>query len=120
MDEDTLEQKRAAGLVGGLVTAARYDGREITAAARKGRWQSYLDKVPARFTDPADREERARKLWLADQRRYAQLAAAARTRAAKARQAERAALAELEAINDAGPDLDATALADAGSDGADL
>lgn len=55
--------RRQVARIGGLTRAARYDGREVTSAARRG--------FMARFEDEVDPE---RKLSLAERQRRAQAA----------------------------------------------
>jgi hypothetical protein len=100
---------QAAGRIGGLTRAATAPTPQaITEGWRKGRFQRYIDDVKAvmpELADEADIIRRAELLRRADMVRMS----------AKAAEAKRlkAQLKELEA------DLDATGLADAGSDGID-
>jgi hypothetical protein len=68
-----------AGRAGGRATAASAaDRRSITKAARAGRWQRYLDRVPAGVTDPDERARQATELRRADMTRISHMAADAR------------------------------------------
>jgi hypothetical protein len=80
------ESYRAAGRIGGLRTAAlTVDRKAHTQPARAARFQKFLDGVPTEITDPAERVHRAELLRRAHMISLSQRAAAARSRAARAR-----------------------------------
>jgi len=57
------DQHRAAGRIGGLVKASRYDPQDLTAAARKGFLARFLDAVdPEGVLPMAERQRRAEAL----------------------------------------------------------
>jgi hypothetical protein len=85
------------------------DHRAVTEPARRARMQQFLDQIPAEVTDPAERVKRAKMLQRAHLIRASAAAARARTAAAEARRL----------AAEAGLVLDASGLADAGSDGVD-
>ena len=111
----STEARRTAGKIGGLRAVALCpDLTARTAPARQAQWQKYIDKVATAtgITDEAELIRRAEMLRQADMAALSLKAASARKRAREAAAAE----AELAALEGA---LDATGLADSGSDGID-
>ena len=83
--------RASAGRIGGLIRAATAESpRAITEAARRGRWQKYLDlarQVAPEGASEADIIRRAGLLQRADMVALSQRAADARARRAAARRA---------------------------------
>jgi len=73
--------QRSAGRLGGLAAAARHDSRRMTQAARRARWQRYLDRVdPDRALPEGERVRRAEALRRADMLRMSAVSVVARSR----------------------------------------